>query len=40
VAFFFSGSFVPASINPSQLSLKIQAEATANCSVIDAKKIA
>jgi len=31
--------FVPSEINPSQLSLGIQAEAIASCSVVDAKKI-
>jgi transposase len=31
--------FVPTDINPSQLSLDIQAETAATCSVIDAKKI-
>ena len=31
--------FVPADVNPSQLSLDIQAESTATCSVVDAKKI-
>lgn len=31
--------FVPTDINPSQLSLNIQAEQTAACSIIDAKKI-
>jgi transposase len=31
--------FVPAGVNPSQLSLDIQAEAVASCSLADAKKI-
>jgi hypothetical protein len=31
--------FVPSDVNPAQLSLGIQAEATASCSVVDAKKI-
>ena len=31
--------FIPADINPSQLSLAIQAEATASCNLADAKKI-
>ena len=31
--------FVPADINPSQLSLDIEADAAASCSVVDAKKI-
>ena len=31
--------FVPTDINPSQLSLAIQAEATASCNLADAKKI-
>jgi len=31
--------FIPSDVNPSQLSLDIQAEATASCSVVDAKKI-
>ncbi len=31
--------FIPSDLNPAQLSLDIQAEATATCSVIDAKKI-
>src|SRR5437762_271311 len=31
--------FVPSQADPSQLSLGIQADATATCSVVDAKKI-
>lgn len=31
--------FIPTDANPSQLSLNIQAEATASCSVVDAKKV-
>src|SRR5688572_26561499 len=31
--------FIPSGINPSQLTLDIQAESTAACSVVDAKKI-
>jgi transposase len=31
--------FVPSDVNPSQLSLDIEADATASCSVVDAKKI-
>lgn len=31
--------FVPSQTNPSQLSLDVQAESTASCSVVDAKKI-